>query len=134
MRETPGAIGYAEVGQARRAGLVPVQLVNAAGQVVEPSAGSVRAAAIGIDWASPAALSGAAPPSSDPAAWPMAATVYVVMRREGAAAETGRTLGFFRFFYAEAARSAEQLGFVALPAEAVTAIETYWTQAFGPQS
>lgn len=134
MRETPGAIGYAEVGQARRAGLIPVHLVNTAGEVVEPSLHSVRAATAGIDWNSSDALSGDAPPSSDPAAWPMAATVYVVMRREDAAAETRRALGFFRFFYAEASRSADALGYVALPAEAVGAMQSYWATAFGPQS
>lgn len=131
---TPGAIGYAEVGQARRAGLVPVRLVNAAGKTVEASPPSIRAAATDRDWVAPDAMSGSASTSQNPAAWPMAATVHVVMRRDGPGADTRRTLAFLDFFYAEAGRSADRLGFVALPPEAVDGIETYWTRAFALES
>lgn len=128
---TPGAIGYAEVGQARRAGLTPVRLVNAAGNAAEPTPAAVRAAAAGLDWSSRAALTAALADSTGPDAWPMAATVHVVMRRSGTFAETDRALRFFRFFLAEAARSAESLGYVALPPEAAGAIEAHWAEAFG---
>lgn len=134
VKATPGAIGYAEVGQASRAGLTLLRLVNAAGKVAEPTPAAVRAASAGLDWSSREALTAALADSASPGAWPMAATVHVVMRRKGTFAETDRALRFFRFFQAEAARSAESLGYVALPPAAASAIEAYWAEAFGSGS
>ena len=46
VKATPGAIGYSEVGQARRAGLAVIRLVNGSGQTESPSVATVRAAAM----------------------------------------------------------------------------------------
>jgi phosphate transport system substrate-binding protein len=130
VRDTPGAIGYVEVGQARRAGLSPVRLLNASGQAVEPNAPGIRAAAAGADWTGPgggAVNLGATPAAT---AWPMVAVVYAVVPREGAGRDVTRTLAYFDFFYAEAARSADALGYVALPPEAVEAVQAMWTETF----
>lgn len=130
IKGTPGSIGYVEIGQARRALLDPVRLVNAAGETVEVSGGGVLAAAQGVTWRAEDGFVAPLGASSNATAWPMAATVHAVLRREGAQRDTARTLAFFRFFLAEAARSADSLGYVPLPPEAVGAIEAYWANAF----
>lgn len=115
---TEGAIGYAEIGQARRAGLTVVNLVDGNGVSVAATPETISAAAAGIDWsAETVAISGAG--------WPMTAIVYAVTRAEKTA-EIDRALAFFRYFYSEAPRQAGALGYVALPAEAVTAVEGLW--------
>lgn len=125
---TPGAIGYSEAGQARRAGLTVVRLVNGAGETVEASAASVRAASTVTDW-QPGQDAGLDPVIRG---WPMTALVYVVMRAEDRNPE--RTLAFFRYFFAEAERSADALGFVPLPPETVSRIEAFWAATYKKQS
>jgi phosphate transport system substrate-binding protein len=130
--EVPGAIGYAEVGQATRAGLGIVQLVNGAGEVVAPTPETIRAAVATGTWTAAGGVSTAAATSGGD--WPMAATVYVVVRRDERSAQTERLLTFFRYFYAEAPRVGDALGYVALPPALVAEVEAHWASAFGPQS
>lgn len=123
---TEGAIGYAEIGQARRAGLTVVNLVDGNGANVAATPETITAAAAGIDWsAETVAITGAG--------WPMTAIVYVVTKAERTA-ETDRALAFFRYFYAEAPRQADELGYVALPPAAVEAVESRWANPFEQNS
>jgi hypothetical protein len=41
---------------------------------------------------------------------------------------------FFRYFYAEAPRQADELGYVALPPAAVEAVESRWASPFEQNS
>ena len=68
LTATPGAIGYVEAGQARRAGLTVAALRNAAGQAVLPDAPGLRAALSAVEWAAPApdAMARAAAPEARP--------------------------------------------------------------------
>lgn len=119
---TKGTIGYVEIGQARRAGLTLVNLVDGSGATIAPTSQTIAAAAAGIDWsAQPIAITGGG--------WPMTAVVYVVTRA-GRTAQTDRALAFFRYFYAEARRHADALGYVALPPVAVQAVEDQWARNF----
>ena len=132
VKATPGAIGYAEVGQARRAGLGIVQLVNGAGETVTPSPQTIRAAVSGGFWTAGGGITDAAPATGGD--WPMTASVYVVMRRDQDTTQKDRALTFFRYFFAEAPRQADALGYVSLPPQVVTEVETYWATAFKPQT
>lgn len=105
---TPGAIGYSEVGQARRAGLTVIDLIGVNDAPVSPTTATVRDG------------------------WPMTATVHVVMRANDA--QNQRALGFFRFFYAEAQRQADVLGYVALSPDAVAEVEARWATSFNTGS
>ncbi|MGL4238576.1 phosphate ABC transporter substrate-binding protein PstS [Tabrizicola sp.] len=129
---TPGAIGYAEVGQAGRAGLDIVNLVNGAGEVVEPKPQTIRAAVGAGFWTASGGISTAV--ASSGGDWPMTATVFVVMRRDQNTAQNDRALNFFRYFYVEAPRQADALGYVALPTEVVAEVEAHWATAFKPKS
>jgi phosphate transport system substrate-binding protein len=132
VKATPGAIGYAEVGQATRAGLGLVQLINGAGKAVAPTPQTIRAAVEGGFWTAEGGITArAATTGTD---WPMTAIVYIVMRRDHNSAQNERALTFFRYFYAEAPRVGDALGFVALPAEVTAEVEAYWTTSFKPQS
>jgi phosphate transport system substrate-binding protein len=112
---TPGAIGYAEVGQAGRAGLTVVGLVDGSGASVAPTPETIAAAAAGIDWSAQSVATAGA-------GWPMTAIVYVVTKAERTA-QTNRALAFFRYFFAEAPRRADALGYVALPPAVVQAVQ-----------
>lgn len=129
VKATPGAIGYAELGQANRSGLAVARLVNGAGETVSANAPSIRAALANGGWTAAKGIVTRA--TGGTGAWPMTATVYVVMRRGG---DVERTLGFFRYFYAEAPRVAAALGYVALSPEVVAEVEAYWAAMLTPQS
>jgi phosphate transport system substrate-binding protein len=121
-----GAIGYAEIGQARRAGLTIVDLIDANSARVAPTRQTIAAAAAGIDWsAQTAAPTGAG--------WPMTAVVYVVTKA-GRTAQTDRALAFFRYFFAEAPRRADALGYVALPPAIVQAVQEQLAGYFKPNT
>jgi len=132
VKATPGAIGYAEVGQARRAGLGIVQLINGAGKVVAPTPQTIRAAVEAGGWTSEGGISATA--ATTGADWPMTATVYIVLRRDQNTAQNDRAVTFFRYFYAEAARVGDALGYVALPDDVIADVEAYWATSFKPQS
>jgi phosphate transport system substrate-binding protein len=132
VNATPGAIGYAEVGQASRAGLTVVQLVNGAGETVAPQPQTIRAAVSGGFWTAEGGISAAT--TAGGGDWPMTATVYAVMRRDRDTQQNDRALTFFRYFYAEAPRQADALGYVTLPPAVVAQVETYWSGAFKPQT
>ena len=132
VKATPGAIGYAEVGQATRAGLGIVQLINGAGKVVAPTPQTIRAAVEAGGWTSEGGISATA--ATTGADWPMTATVYIVMRRDQHTAHNDRAVTFFRYFYAEAARVGDALGYVALPDDVIAEVEAYWATSFKPQS
>lgn len=128
VRATSGAIGYVEIGQARRAGLTVARLVNGSGDAVAGEPQSISQAAAVAEWRAGQAVEAA----SAAEGWPMTATVYVVMRENDR--QNGRALSFLRYFYAQASRHAAALGYVPLPAEVVTEIETYWSAVLNPQS
>lgn len=128
VKSAPGAIGYAEAGQARRAGLTVVRLVNGGGETVDAGAAEVRVASTVTGWEPGQEIDSAAATRG----WPMTALVYVVMRAEDRNAD--RTLAFFRYFYAEAERNADALGYVPLPPEVVGRIEAFWAETYNKQS
>lgn len=132
VKATSGAIGYAEVGQATRAGLGIVQLINGAGKVVAPTRQTIRAAIEAGVWTAGGGVSATAVATG--ADWPMTATVYIVMRRNQNTAQNARAVTFFRYFYAEAARVGDALGYVALPTKVTAEVEAYWATSFKQQS
>ncbi len=132
VKATPGAIGYAEIGLAQRAGMDLLSLVNASGMAVAAGPETIRAAAAEGFWSADSGNSATA--SAAGGGWPMTATVFIVMRRDANMRETERALAFFRYFFAEAPRQAGLLGYVALPPAMVSQVEAYWSRVFKPQS
>ncbi len=78
VKATPGAIGYEPFSAALRSGLVVVELQNAAGKNIAPSAASISAALDNAQWsqdANSADLDG----SAGAGAYPMAAVAYALL-------------------------------------------------------
>lgn len=110
---TPGAIGYLETGQARRAALSIGLVRNDAGQFTAPTNANLRAA-------------GAAD------AYPLTATFYAVMKRNNASpADNDRALRFFAFLLDQGSGAARSLGYVALPDSTITDVRAIWARDLG---
>ena len=131
VQATPGSLGYAEQGQAERAGLRLAGLRNAAGRATLPSPASMAAATAEHDWsgadhyADPLTMAGSAE------TYPMTVAVYAVTRRAPEAeADTRRTLRYLAFVLDSYDGTAEDLGYLPLPAAAADAVKTYWASVF----
>lgn len=123
IKATPGAIGYVEVAQARRAGLQVAALRNAAGQATLPDPEGLRAALSGIDWADPAAAGGL-PGSTAPSAYPMTTTIFAFLPRNPAQkGDARRAVSFLRFLAANGSGAGDALGYLTLPGDVATQVD-----------
>lgn len=131
VRETRNAIGYVEYGLVARTNQPYGLVQNKAGKFVKPDAASLQAAAASADWANAKdfylLLNDA--PGAD--AYPMAATVFVLMQKQPRSPARSRdALDFFRLSLEKGQKDAADLGYVPLPEPLVNQIKGYWTSTF----
>lgn len=125
---TPGAIGYLETGQARRAGLSIGAVRNDAGDYVNATEAGIASASRGIALAGTMDRSGL----SAPDAYPLASVFYVVMKRRNASpSDTQRTQRFFSFLFDQGDQAARTLGYLPLAAEEIEGVRKLWTRDLG---
>ncbi|WP_028839725.1 phosphate ABC transporter substrate-binding protein PstS [Thermomonas fusca] len=127
VKQLEGAIGYVELSYALQNRMAYTAMRNAAGNWVQPGAASFAAAAASADWknARDFALVITDAPGAD--AWPIAATNFILMRRQprdAASADAARE--FFRWAWTNGGAQASALDYVPLPPELVRQIEAYW--------
>ena len=126
-----GAIGYVELSYALQNNLTTVSLQNAAGNWVVPSIASFQAAAASADWANAPDFHLLITNAPGADAWPIAATNFILVSKNPTNPERARAaLDFFRWAYANGDARAEELGYVPLPDDLVSQIETYWAANF----
>ncbi|MEI6158685.1 MAG: phosphate ABC transporter substrate-binding protein PstS [Roseococcus sp.] len=124
---TPNAIGFVEAGVATRLGLQVALLQNAAGRFVAPTQANISQALATRRWDEDSHFFEPGAEPSGPDAYPIAVTVYALMRRRPAASRrTRHALQFFDVALTELGPEALPLGFVPLPTEAVRDVQTYW--------
>lgn len=125
---TPGAIGYAETGQAVRAGLEVAAMRNGSGAFVRPDATSMQAAADAAGWTADDDFSRlAAGGGSGEGAYPITAAVYAVVRRDlASASDRNQVLRFLGFLMDQTPEQARDLGFLPLSDSMRSAVREYW--------
>ncbi len=124
---TPNAIGFVEVGLANRQGLQVALLQNAAGRFVAPTQENISQALVTRQWDEASHFFEAGAEPSGPDAYPIAVTVYALMRRRPAASRrTRHVLQFFDVALTEMGPEALPLGFVPLPEDIVRNVQKYW--------
>lgn len=122
--QTSNSIGYVEYAYALQKKLTYAVVRNTTGNFVPPNAASFQAAATSANWAVASSfyLMLADAPGED--AYPIAATVFVLMHREPAVlARRSAALSFFRWVLHDGQSIARDLNYVPLPAVLVTHIE-----------
>lgn len=65
-------------------------------------------------------------------AYPIVATVFVLMPRKASPRRVRPALDFFEWSLDRGAKSAAQLGYVPLPDPLVKQIKSYWSKTFRP--
>lgn len=135
VKDTAGSIGYVEVGQARRAELGIVELGNNEGGFVAPGKDSMLAAVSGHDWSGRDQYTTALEPTADRAAYPITVAIYAVVKTAPEfEQDTTRTLRYLTYLMSEYDGATADLGYIPLPADAATAVETHWNDALGASS
>lgn len=121
-----GAIGYVELAHAVNQKMTFAKVRNKAGVFVAPSLTTFQAAASSAQWKSPdfyELLTDA--PGTD--AWPIAATVFVLMpKRPADAARSADAQRFFRWALESGQAEAKALNYVPLPDPLVKQVQEYW--------
>ncbi|HUH30244.1 MAG TPA: phosphate ABC transporter substrate-binding protein PstS [Rhodanobacter sp.] len=131
VRQIKGSIGYVEYAYAVKNKLSWVDLKNASGNVVAPSAASFAAAAATADWASAKDFNLIMTNAPGAQAWPITATTWVIMYKTPKNTGNGKVaFDFFRFAMEQGQQAASALDYVPLPAALVSRIEAYWAAEF----
>lgn len=119
-----GAIGYVDIADAMKNNMTFVALKNKAGKFVLPNQKTIADAAAGADFK----VEGMAPDLLDQThenAWPITSATYVLVYEKGAdSARQQGVVDFFTWSLNNGQKMAEELGFVALPANVVKMVET----------
>ncbi|HEX7326537.1 MAG TPA: phosphate ABC transporter substrate-binding protein PstS [Rhodanobacteraceae bacterium] len=133
VRRIPGAIGYVEYAYALQNHVDYALLRNAAGRVVRPDTASFEAAAATADWSHVQDFDLLLTNAPGAAAWPIAATSWVIVHRHPRdAAKRKVVLDFFRWAYTHGRRAARALDYVPLPPTLVRQIAAYWHAKLEP--
>jgi phosphate transport system substrate-binding protein len=129
--QTGNSIGYVEYAYVLQNKLAYGLMQNKAGKFVKPRAASFQAAAAGADWARAQDFYLVMTDSPGEDAYPIAATAFILMRKDSKnPAGTRTALDFFRWALGNGQKQAAELDYVALPPSLVGQIEAYWRSAF----
>ena len=129
--QTSNSIGYVEYAYVLQNKLTHGLVQNKAGKFAKPGAASFQAAAAGAEWAQAQDFYLVMTDSPGADAYPIAATAFILMRKDsGNPKHTTTALDFFRWALEKGQKQAAELDYVALPPGLVGQIEAYWKSAF----
>jgi len=127
VKQIKNSIGYVELEYAIKTNMEYTAMKNKAGKMVEPSLETFAAAAASANWASAKDFNLVITDAPGANAWPIAATVFVIMYKTPKdAARSKAAMDFFRWALEKGQSRAKELNYVALPGPLVTSIEKYW--------
>ena len=131
VKQIKGSIGYVEYAYAVKNKISWINLKNAAGNVVAPTAASFAAAAATADWASAKDFNLIMTNAPGAQAWPITATTWMIMYKTPKNAGNSKVaLDFFKFALEQGQQDATALDYVPLPASLTSQIKAYWATQF----
>jgi phosphate transport system substrate-binding protein len=127
VANTKGSIGYVEYAYAKQNKLTHTSMVNKAGKTVAPTAENFQAAAANADWKSQPGYGVILANEPGDKSWPMTAATWILIHKapQDPAAAT-EALKFFAWAYAKGAKMAEELDYVAMPANVAADVQKMW--------
>ena len=127
VNRTKNSIGYVEYAYVLQNKMAYVAIQNRAGKFVEPSAAAFQAAAAGAEWKSAKDFFLVMTDAPGDAAYPIAATTFVLMGKSPTnAARSKAALKFFQWALSSGQKEARSLAYVPLPDPLVQQVEAYW--------
>jgi phosphate transport system substrate-binding protein len=124
---TKGSIGYVEYAYAKQNKLTTVSMINKDGKTVEPNSASFKAAAASADWEKADGFYVILTDEPGAGSWPIAGATFILIHKQPAdQAAAAEALKFFNWAYAKGDKMAEDLDYVPMPDNVVTAIQKVW--------
>jgi phosphate transport system substrate-binding protein len=117
ISQTPGAIGYVAIAQAKGSNLSYALVQNAAGNFPDPGPKTIAAAAGAASFAADNSTSIVDPPASAANAYPISTFTYAIVRTDSSKLEALKT--FLDFAVTQGQQYATQLSFAPLPQSVV---------------
>ena len=128
VANTKGAVGYVEYAYAKQNNLTTVNMINKDGKTITPNAKSFQAAAANADWEKAEGFYVILTDEPGPDSWPIAGATFILIHKQPPDPEAAaEALKFFAWAYAKGAKMAEDLDYVPMPDNVVTAIKKVWT-------
>jgi len=122
-----GAIGYVEYAYARQNKLTYAKLMNKGGKAVAPTIESFSAAAAKANWEGTPGFGVIITNEPGAASWPIAGATFILIHKQPSdPAAAGAALKFFNWAYAKGGKMAEELDYVPMPGNAVSAVQRLW--------
>ena len=97
---------------------------------IRPDTASFQSAAASADWAKTSDFYLLFTDVPGENAYPITATVFILMPRAGSRGRTRAALDFFRWSLEKGSNTAAQLGYVPLPAPLIQQVKDYWARNF----
>src|SRR6476619_6054916 len=127
VANTKGSIGYVEYAYAKQNKMTTVSMINKDGKTVAPSAASFQAAAASADWEKADGFYVILTDEPGAGSWPIAGATFILIHKQPAdQAAAAEALKFFNWAYAKGDKMAEDLDYVPMPDNVVTAIQKVW--------
>ena len=127
VANTKGSIGYVEYAYAKQNKLTFTKMVNKAGKAVLPTAEAFQAAAANADWKSQPGYGVILANQPGDTSWPMTAATWIMIYKKPQDVQaTSEALKFFDWSFAKGGKMAEELDYVAMPANVVRDIQGTW--------
>jgi len=127
VKETPGAIGYADYAHAMEQNLDYAKLKNRDGYFVSPNAASTQAASAGAKWDADNGFYQILTDAQGEKSWPIVATTFILVRKDFENIERRKnTLKFLNWSYRIGELDAISLDFVMLPKPVMDKVRLSW--------
>jgi phosphate transport system substrate-binding protein len=134
VRQTKNSIGYVEYAHAVQTKLSYAAIQNSAGRFIRPEPKNFQAAAASAEWAKTKDFDLLMTDAPGEDAYPIVATVFVLMHKSTAPRRARAALNFFAWSLDKGAKDAMELGYVPLPEALVAQVKDYWTRNLKPGS
>ena len=122
-----GAIGYVEYAYARQNKLTYAKLMNKGGMAVAPTIESFSAAAAHANWEGTPGFGVIITNAPGSASWPIAGATFILIHKQPSdPAAAGAALKFFSWAYTKGGKMAEELDYVPMPGNVVSAVQRLW--------
>ena len=129
VSNTKGSIGYVEYAYAKQNKLIFTKMINKDGKTVTPVAATFQAAAANAKWDSQPGYGVILANQPGAESWPMTAATWILIHKQpqDPAAAT-EALKFFAWAYEKGAKMADELDYIAMPANVASSVKTTWSK------
>ncbi|WP_035053455.1 phosphate ABC transporter substrate-binding protein PstS [Andreprevotia chitinilytica] len=132
VQRIKGSIGYVEYAYAKQNKMDYTQLQNKAGNFVEPTENTFKAAAANADWKGTPGFAVVLTDQAGKDAWPITGATFILVYKKQDKPETGReVLKYFDWAYKDGDKTALDLDYVPLPDAVKNEVRASWKQITG---